>query len=335
MMNWRRESGSFSSWLLILVVLFALRGIQTGHHKNEIKHIAVGTSKTLLDLTVVALIDDIWWASYFKSNQHMVFKADWISEVLGSNLIEEMEHLLINHKEDFQFVFHYLTRNDTETEGNHTLQIQLDCELDGDIQLSSHVKYAFDGEDLIKVDELEGQWVVLNPKARNFKLIVNSPFWTEVRKRYIKRYCVGAMQKIIGNSNMKKNESPEVYVSQQDYPDGTTKLSCTATGFYPQPILLHWKKGTDGAIWGKESSSGTLPNSDDTFYLRISLEIQPGDSVTDYACIVEHSELERPVVYPGKFLSPYSFLPAKAQGLNAHWSFSLLHHGEIVFSPSH
>ncbi|XP_068960287.1 zinc-alpha-2-glycoprotein-like [Petaurus breviceps papuanus] len=182
--------------------------------------------------------------------------------------------------------------------GNHTFQIYFSCELDGDILLSTFIKYGFDGEDLIQFEGLEGQWVVLNPKAHSFKFILEHPFWTEMRKRYSKRYCVGIMQKILQNSSMKEKLPPEVYVSRRDFPNGTISLSCTATGFYPQSILMHWKRGIDGAIWGEESSSGTLPNSDDTFYLRISLEIPPGDTGTGYSCVADHSQLETPAVYP-------------------------------------
>ncbi|XP_036607053.1 major histocompatibility complex class I-related gene protein-like isoform X2 [Trichosurus vulpecula] len=298
MVNWKRGRGSFSIWLLILV-LFALREIQTARHKHEMKFTVVATSQALLDHIAVALIDDIFWGSYYKSSHQFAVKAAWISEALGANLTEEMQHLVLDHERGYQFFIHHLTRNDTKIERNHTLQIRFDCELDGDIQLSSLAKYGLDGEDLIQIEGLDGQWVVLNPRAHSFKFIAESPFWTEVRKFYNKRYCVGAMQKILRNSSMKENLPPDVYVSRQDFPNGTIRYSCTATGFYPPSILLHWKKGSDGAIWGKENSSGTLPNSDDTFYLRISLEIQPEDTGTGYACVVDHSQLETPAVYPG------------------------------------
>ncbi|XP_036606040.1 hereditary hemochromatosis protein homolog [Trichosurus vulpecula] len=294
LMSWRRRRGSF--WLLILL-LFALREIQTVHHKNEIKHTAVGTSQTLFDLIIVSFIDDIPWASYYKSKHQVKVKAAWMAEAVGTNFIEEIRHLTLNNEGDYQFLIQYLTTNDTKTESNHTLQIHFDCELDGDILLSSLLKYGLDGEDLIQIEGIEGQWVVLNPRAHSLKLILESPIWTEMRKHENKQYCVGAMQKILQKSSMKENLPPEVYVSRRDFPNGTIRFSCTATGFYPQSILLHWKKGSDGAIWGKESSSGTLPNSDDTFYLQISLEIQPGDTGTDYACVVDHSQLEAPAVY--------------------------------------
>ncbi|XP_074078370.1 class I histocompatibility antigen, F10 alpha chain-like [Macrotis lagotis] len=296
MMNWRKGRGSFPSWLLILVLL-VLREIKAAYHKHEIKHIAVSTSQTLLDLIVVCLVDDIHWASYHKSSQQFVMKAAWMSEALGKNIIEDIQQSAVKNEEYYQLAIHSLIRNDSQPERNHTLQILLDCDLDGEIQLSSHIKYGLDGEDMLQLDGLEGQWIVLNPIAHSFRFKLEEPFWSEVRKNYIKRYCIEIMQKILWNSSITKNRPPEVYVSRQDFPNGTITLSCTATGFYPQSILLHWEKGTDGAIWGKESSSGTLPNSDDTFYLRISLEIQPGDPGTGYACVVEHSQLESPTLY--------------------------------------
>ncbi|XP_074078315.1 hereditary hemochromatosis protein homolog [Macrotis lagotis] len=311
MINWRRGKGSFFSWLLILV-LFSLWGIQTAYHKHEMKFIAVGTSRTLLDLTSLSIIDDIQWISYHKSSHQIVVKEAWISEALGMDLIEEIKHLLMDHEGNFQFAIHLLIRNETKTERNHTLQIRFDCELDGDIQLSSLVKYGLDGEDLIQIEGLQGKWMVLNPRGHSFIYIVESSFWTEARKLYNERYCIGFMKKILWKSNMKKNLPPEVYVSRQDFPSGTITFSCTATGFYPQSILLHWKMDIDGALQGKESSTGTLPNSDDTFYVRISLEIQPGDPGRGYACVVNHSQLDKTAVYSVPDKSPKGNLWAVA-----------------------
>ncbi|KAM9062308.1 T-cell surface glycoprotein CD1b-3-like isoform 2-T2 [Sarcophilus harrisii] len=91
---------------------------------------------------------------------------------------------------------------------------------------------------------------------------------------------------------------PEVTVSRHDALDGTITLSCTATGFYPHSILLGWEKGNEHAPWGKQSSSGTLPNPDGTFYLQVTLEFLPGDPGTGYACVVEHTELKAAALYP-------------------------------------
>ncbi|XP_007477536.2 major histocompatibility complex class I-related gene protein-like isoform X1 [Monodelphis domestica] len=279
-------------WLLILGI-FAQRKTQAAYHKHEMKFTAVGTSKGLLDLIGVAFIDGIQWASYYKSSQKIVVKPTHIYEALGENFLKDMDNEMKDQERGYHHFIQYLTRND-KTESNHTMQLYLDCELDEDTHLSSLVKYGFDGEDFIEIDE-HGKWKVLHPWAHSFEDFYEGP---DIAKLLNKKYCIGAMLKILQKSSMKESLPPEVYVSRQEFPNGTISFSCTATGFYSQSILMHWKKGVDEAILGKESSSNILPNYDDTFYCRISLEIQPGDSGTGYACVVNHSHLETPTVYP-------------------------------------
>ncbi|XP_051829472.1 HLA class I histocompatibility antigen, alpha chain F-like [Antechinus flavipes] len=99
--------------------------------------------------------------------------------------------------------------------------------------------------------------------------------------------------------NDTQNEiAPEVTVTRHDAPDGRVTFNCIATGFYPRSIQLLWKKDEQLGVWGQESSSGTLPNADSTFYLQITLELPPGDSGTGYSCVVEHTKLQKPAVYP-------------------------------------
>ncbi|XP_043844568.1 zinc-alpha-2-glycoprotein-like [Dromiciops gliroides] len=293
--NWRRRS--FSSWMLILM-LFAFRKTQAVYHWHEHKFTIVGTRYSLLYFTGVGVIDDIQWLSYDKMNHQATIKADWISDVLRTNLIEEWSHLIKIHEGDAQALIQFLTADDSKLKRNYTLQYFLGCELDDTIQLNSKVQFGLDGENMIEIDDHQENWVVLNPRAQNLKYIAESLFWTNVRKDYVKKYCVGMVQNFLRNSSMKENLPPEVYVSHHDSPNGTITLSCLATGFYPRSILLIWKKTTEQATWGKESSSGTLPNTDDTFYLQVTLELLPGDSGAGYNCVVEHSAMEKPAVYP-------------------------------------
>ncbi|XP_044515211.1 hereditary hemochromatosis protein homolog [Gracilinanus agilis] len=291
-MKRRMGRGLFSSWLLILV-LFAPREILTDYHKHELQFIAVGTSQGLLELSAIAFIDDIQWASYGKPLQQIEVKSAWISEALGRKFLKEMQYQMIDQEEGYHHFIQHLTRND-KSKSNRTMQFYLNCELNEDIPLSYHVKYGFEGEDFIEINE-KGKWKVLHHWALSSEIFFESP---EVFELLNKIYCIGVMQKILQKSRMTENLPPEVYVSRQEFPNGTISFSCTATGFYPRAIQISWKKADNGTILGKESSSNILPHSDDTFYLQISLEIQPGDTGTGYACVVEHSQLETPAVYP-------------------------------------
>uniref|UniRef100_A0A5F8H8P9 Hereditary hemochromatosis protein-like n=1 Tax=Monodelphis domestica TaxID=13616 RepID=A0A5F8H8P9_MONDO len=292
LMKWRMGRGSFSSWLLILV-LFAPREILTANHKHELQFIAVGTSQGLLELSAIAFIDDIQWASYGKPLQQIKVKHAWISEALGRQFLKEMQYQMTDQEEGYHRFIQHLTRND-RSKNHRTLQFYLNCELNEDIPLKYHVKYGFDGEDFIETNE-KGKWKVLHHWAIGSEIFFESP---AVFEQFNKIYCIGVMQKILQKSSLKENRPPDMYVSHQEFPNGTITFSCTATGFYPQAIQMSWKKADNGTVVGKEDSSGILPNSDDTFYLQISLEVQPGEPRTGYACVVDHSQLEAPAVLP-------------------------------------
>ncbi|XP_044515210.1 major histocompatibility complex class I-related gene protein-like [Gracilinanus agilis] len=242
---------------------------------------------------MVSFIDDVHLCTYHKLNQ-----TDWMSSVLCANFSEKMQTVLLNHEENFHRLIHYLEQNDTKNEKSHTLQLYADCELEDDIQVDSHVHLAWDGEDLFRRDEQQGYWIFLKPMGYVLKPAVESPFWESVRRDYVQKYCFDIMRKILRYSRIHKNVPPQVTVSRHDDLGGTITLFCTATGFYPQSILLGWKKGYEHAIWGKESSSGILPNADGTFYLQVTLELLPGDPGIGYTCVVEHTELKSPAVYP-------------------------------------
>ncbi|XP_027697565.1 class I histocompatibility antigen, F10 alpha chain-like, partial [Vombatus ursinus] len=182
--------------------------------------------------------------------------------------------------------------------GNHTGQLLADCEIDNDIKVKSHVHLIWDGEEYYRIDEEAGHWENLKPEFKKYEFILVSPFWTDLRKRYMNQYCVDLLRKIVGYSSLRDNVPPEVTVSLHVNREGSTVLSCTATGFYPRSILLRWEKDGKLGVWGKETSSGTLPNADSTFYLQITLELPPEDSVMGYTCVVEHIELKTPAVYP-------------------------------------
>ncbi|XP_036606044.1 class I histocompatibility antigen, F10 alpha chain-like [Trichosurus vulpecula] len=246
---------------------------------------------------MVSFIDDIQLCSYHKLNQIQV-KMDWISSVLGANFSEQMQRLLMIHEEHFHRLICYLEQNDTKSEKSHTLQLFAGCELKDDIQVDNRVHLAWDGEDLFRRDEQQGFWIFLKPIGYILKPAVESAFWDSVRKHYMQEYCFDIMRKILRYSRIKENVPPEVTVSRHDALDGTITLSCTATGFYPHSILLSWEKGYEHAVWGKESSRGTLPNADGTFYLQVTLELLSGDPGTGYTCVVEHSELKTPAAYP-------------------------------------
>nr|AJT46735.1 MHC class I antigen [Monodelphis domestica] len=287
----------FSAWLLI-VGMIVLKDTKAAYHSLEMCFTAVGTTKSLLDFTMVGSMNGVQGSFYGKKNQQLVIKESWVSQALGAQYIEEKRQKLVYNEIDFLWALQNWIQNDTKGESNHTVQFWHDCHLDGDIHMSSHFWYAVDGETFCGINEKLKHWVAMKPEAECFR-----PFWEVIFpykkiKRYMEEDCIEPLRKVLKYSSKRENVPPEVTVSRYDAPDGRITFSCRATGFYPRSILLHWEKDGALGVWGQESSSGTLPNADATFYLQVTLELPPGDPGTGYTCVVEHSELETPAMFP-------------------------------------
>ncbi|XP_036608937.1 major histocompatibility complex class I-related gene protein-like [Trichosurus vulpecula] len=299
----RKRRGSFSSLLLILGVL-SLIGIQADNHKHVIQFTTVGTGSSLLDHFVVDFLDDVQVFSYNKYNQQLLAKQAWISQALGAKFIAKTRQKLVEHEKSFLWFLKKLMQNETKHDVNRTVQIFVLCEIERNSHIGNEIQIAVDGQDFCLLDEEMGNWIALMPEAQSFKPILTSTLWTTQREHYMQEYCINTMKKILQHSSIKKNVPPEVTVSHYESMDGITTLSCSATGFYPSSILLHWQKREEIIVAGKESSSGILPNADSTFYQRITIELPPEDTGTDYDCVVDHIELGTPKAYPVRVKYP-------------------------------
>ncbi|XP_020856824.1 class I histocompatibility antigen, F10 alpha chain-like [Phascolarctos cinereus] len=271
---------------------------QLAYHSLEMCFTAVGTTKSLLDFTMVSSMDGVQGSFYDKKDQQLVIKEAWVSQALGAHYIEEKRQKLVYSEINFLWALQNWIQSDTKGEDNHTVQFWHDCHLDGDIHVSSHFWYAVDGEAFCGVDEQLKHWVAMKPEAECFR-----PFWEVIFpykkiKHYMQEDCVEPLRKVLQYSSIRENVPPDVTVSRQDAPDGRATLFCRATGFYPRSIMLHWEKDGALGVWGQESSSGTLPNADSTFYLQVTLELPLNDPGTGYTCVVQHSELETPGIFP-------------------------------------
>ncbi|XP_044516329.1 zinc-alpha-2-glycoprotein-like [Gracilinanus agilis] len=293
----KKKKKPFFTWMLILGA-FAARETQEAYHSHDFYFTATGSSGSFLDFIVITVVDDVQLCSYHKEKHQVVMKEAWMYQALGASEIAQKQQKLLDLEKNFQWAFKNLIKNQTKSEKNHTLQVFVNCEVDKDIQVSSHFQFALDGEDFCQMVEEPGHWVATKPEAQHFKFLWDSPFWKRRVKHYIQEDCIDSMNKVLQYSSMRENVPPEVTVSRHDAPDGRVTLSCRATGFYPRSILLYWEKDGELGVWGQESSSGTLPNADATFYLQVTLELPSGVPGTGYTCVVEHSELETPATFP-------------------------------------
>ncbi|XP_028902606.1 major histocompatibility complex class I-related gene protein-like [Ornithorhynchus anatinus] len=298
-MESQRLGAALALFLLIMATVIWQQAL-AGLHKGEARFTAVGGEGIPFGLSVVLLVDRKQVASYNNTVQELVVRLSWLYQALGRKLLQEKTEELISYEKDFHWGVENWMRFQNRSGGTHTLQLIVGCELDQDIQVGRVFRFAYDGEDFYWLDEQRGVWISFwsGWQIANLPFWEGSPFWSEVVRRYTKEECASLMKITLQYWNLIESTPPEVTVTRHDGPDGSLTLSCLATGFYPSSILLRWVKDGEEGLWGEESSSGTLPNADDTFYLRQTLQLRAEAGNPSYACLVEHSTLGVPTAFP-------------------------------------
>uniref|UniRef100_A0A674J1L2 Ig-like domain-containing protein n=1 Tax=Terrapene triunguis TaxID=2587831 RepID=A0A674J1L2_9SAUR len=193
--------------------------------------------------------------------------------------------------------------------GIHTEQVHVGCALSDQAPMDPRFQYAYDGGDFISFDNQTGTWVAAVQLAVPVKQLweTGDKFWTQFVQRYLQHECLETLQSLGWVSPAPEpDEHPpthtHTYINRANAPDSSITLSCHARGFYPRPIHVSWvRDGED--ILAETDSSGILPNDIHSYYTQSSLEISPQqEDGHRYACRVEHSSLEEPVLVwaPGK-----------------------------------
>ncbi|XP_004027075.5 T-cell surface glycoprotein CD1e, membrane-associated isoform X2 [Gorilla gorilla gorilla] len=101
------------------------------------------------------------------------------------------------------------------------------------------------------------------------------------------QFLAGLME--AGESELKRKVKPEAWLSRGPSPGpGRLQLVCHVSGFYPKPVWVMWMRG-------EQEQRGTqrgdvLPNADETWYLRATLDVAAGEAA-GLSCRVKHSSL--------------------------------------------
>uniref|UniRef100_A0A8D0G7F4 Ig-like domain-containing protein n=1 Tax=Sphenodon punctatus TaxID=8508 RepID=A0A8D0G7F4_SPHPU len=175
--------------------------------------------------------------------------------------------------------------------GIHTLQLLSKCELRADGRTGGFQQISYDGRDFLYYDLKTQTWVASIPQA-----VISQRSWNadklylQTIKAFLQELCIARWQTFLvyGRESLKPKE-PQVLVSDRPTPEGFTRLSCRAHGFYPQDIAVVWLKN-GVAMSGETQSWGIVPSGDGTYQTRVTLEIDPSSDAR-YQCCVEHESL--------------------------------------------
>ncbi|XP_029591820.1 class I histocompatibility antigen, F10 alpha chain-like [Salmo trutta] len=156
---------------------------------------------------------------------------------------------------------------------------------------------SYDGDDFLAFDDATMQWVAPVDQALPTKWK-----WDRVQilnqytKGYLEKECVDWVSKFMVYGD-KEFSPPKIYVfANKAKTAGNVHLTCMATGFYPKDVIIHIKKnGVHLTDKDGVQSSVVIPNDDDAYQIRKSVEIQEADT-SNYKCYVLHGTLLKPIV---------------------------------------
>ncbi|CAB1320956.1 unnamed protein product [Coregonus sp. 'balchen'] len=211
-------------------------------------------------------------------------KQDWMREKLPADYWEKGTQSRKSKEQWFKvnvnILMDRMKHNNTDV---HILQWKHGCEIDrqsdGTLKfIKGTDQYSYDGDDFLAFDDASMQWVAPVDQALPTKRKWDGvQILNQYTKGYLEKECVYAFAK-------------KAQIA------GHVRLTCMATGFYPKDVVMRIKKNGvqltkhDGVL-----STGVLPNHDDTYQIRMSVQIPEADTA-GYECYVNHRALKEPIV---------------------------------------
>ncbi|XP_006861807.1 PREDICTED: T-cell surface glycoprotein CD1e, membrane-associated [Chrysochloris asiatica] len=199
----------------------------------------------------------------------------------------------------FQFYFHGFIRevqvfaSQFQFEYPFELQILSGCRIRAGETSESFLKGAYKGTDFLS---FQGSSWQPSPgagsRAQNVCGVLNNyRDVKEIVQSLLSVTCPRFLASILeaGKIELERQVKPEVWVSKGPSPGpGRLMLVCHVSGFHPKPVSVMWMRGDQEqpGTW----QSGILPNADETWYLRVTLDVAIGEATGLY-CRVKHSSL--------------------------------------------
>ncbi|KAL7986525.1 hypothetical protein Chor_011691 [Crotalus horridus] len=202
-----------------------------------------------------------------------------------------------SHEETFRGHLETLRLRYNQSEGLHTWQWMVGCELQADGSKGGFMQYGYEGRTFITFDKERLTWVAPQPQAQISQRKWDAlPGLNERQKAYLEEECIEWLEKHLsyGKETLLRTEPPEVTMSSKtEMEDGMETHICRLHGFYPREIEASWTR--DGEVWLQDTLRGSVaPNADGTFHTTLSIRIDPKERGR-YRCHVEHDSLPKPL----------------------------------------
>uniref|UniRef100_A0A8C6VI75 Ig-like domain-containing protein n=1 Tax=Naja naja TaxID=35670 RepID=A0A8C6VI75_NAJNA len=187
---------------------------------------------------------------------------------------------------------------------NEGEQAILGCELKEDRSKGGYFHYGYDGMDFISFDKETFRWVAAQPQAQKVKeKWEDHPGWFQENKHFLEETCPVLLKRYLsfGKEALQRTGDNELLhqISPPPPPYGHSRvLTCQAFGFYPKEIQATWMRDKEVCEY-ETLHRNVAPNSDGTYYVQLSIEIDPNEK-DHYWCHVMHDGLQEPLVLAWK-----------------------------------
>nr|AHA37398.1 MHC class I antigen ZJA transcript variant 1 [Danio rerio] len=298
------------SFTLLYLCLFHVIMSSFRAEKHSLYFIYTGLSRPvdlpgIYEFSAMGLLDDRQIDSYNSEEQRNIPKQQWMKEKMQEDYWENRTQSRKEKQLWFYDNVHLLIdRNRQSTSVLHVLQWRHGCEVEKQGNEHSFNKsideYGYDGEDFLYYDDAESRWVApveeALPTKRKWD---NLPILNQYTKDYLEKECVDWLNKFreYADEELRKASPPDVFkLTRKSTKDETKlKLTCLATGFYPNDVMLNIRRYRVYLPEQETISTGVRPNHDQTFQLSKSVEIKE-DQIDNYDCSVSHRTFKQPII---------------------------------------
>ncbi|XP_063321643.1 class I histocompatibility antigen, F10 alpha chain-like isoform X2 [Pelmatolapia mariae] len=289
-----------------LFAVFVLLGtaLTVNCEKHSLHYIYTALSKPvglpgIHEFTAMGMLDNRMIDYFDSEHQAKVPKQEWMRERLPADYWDKGTQSRKSKQQWFKvnigILMERMRQNESATP--HVLQWMHGCEgetnPDGTLRFVRGMDmYNYDGHDFLSFDDKNGVWVAPTPEAEPTKRKWDGvQVLKEYTKGYLENECIDWLSKFVnyGQKQLQTASPPDVYLfAKKAKVESNLILTCLATGFYPKDIIMRIRRNRrvltedDGL-----TSSGLLPNNDETFQRRDHVEILKSD-LSEFSCEVVH-----------------------------------------------
>ncbi|XP_036371975.1 major histocompatibility complex class I-related gene protein-like [Megalops cyprinoides] len=303
----------------ILGLLWTINIASAVTHSYQYFYTATAGIKGFPEFVAVGMVDGEQISYYDSSSKQLIPRQEWVKKAVDVEFWERNTQVFLNTQVSFEASVEIAMQRFNQIDGVHTLQKRYGCEWDSETGTTDGFElYGYDGEDFIAFDMKNMRWITPSPQG-----VTTKSKWdrdrilNEMRKSYLTQICIEWLKKYVGygRSTLERKVPPEVSLLQRD---PSSPVTCLATGFFPEGIVVSWQK--EGEDLHEDVELGeTLPNNDGTFQKTSRLRVKPEDWKKDtYTCTVQHKCLKEDIVkrvYEEEIRTNHGFVPSDSKSV--------------------